>query len=216
MDRADWNERYRTRELVWTSTPNRFLVAEVAGLSPGRALDLGCGEGRNAVWLAEEGWNVTGVDFSDVGLEKARRLAAARGVDVDWVLADLLDYEPAPRAFDLVCVLYVQLTAVELGLVLHRAIEALAAGGTILVVGHDLRNLTEGWGGPSDPDVLYTPEGVAAALAGLALEKAECVLRPVETEEGQATAIDTLVRARRPAGAGAGASRAAAPGALLP
>lgn len=90
MDREDWNRRYAGRELVWTSTPNRFLVAETAGLAPGRLLDLACGEGRNAVWFAERGWRATGVDFSEVALEKARALAAERGVEAEWRQADLV------------------------------------------------------------------------------------------------------------------------------
>ena len=77
MEREQWDERYRADELIWKVEPNRFLVEEVAGLVPGRALDLACGEGRNALWLAERGWQVTAVDFSAVGLEKARRLASA-------------------------------------------------------------------------------------------------------------------------------------------
>ncbi len=74
MDRNAWDERYAGDELVWSAQPNRFLVAEVETLPPGRALDLACGEGRNAVWLAERGWDVTGVDFSNAGIDKARRL----------------------------------------------------------------------------------------------------------------------------------------------
>ena len=78
--REDWNTRYAQKELVWTAEPNRAFAAEVSGLAPGRALDVACGEGRNAVWLAERGWQVTGVDFSEVALEKAATLAASRGV----------------------------------------------------------------------------------------------------------------------------------------
>ena len=97
MDSNVWDERYAGDDLVWSAEPNRFLVAEVETLPPGRALDLACGEGRNAVWLAERGWDVTGVDFSNVGLDKARRLADARGVSVQWELADVTEYTPAPR-----------------------------------------------------------------------------------------------------------------------
>ena len=83
MDHHDWDRRYEGGNLLWTAAPNRFLVSEVEGLGAGRAPGVGCGEGRNAVWLAEQGWRVRGVDFSRVGLEKARRLAEARGVDVE-------------------------------------------------------------------------------------------------------------------------------------
>ena len=96
--RDDWNARYAQKELLWTAAPNRRFAEEVAGLAPGRALDLACGEGRNAVWLAERGWEVIGVDFSDVALAKATELAANRGVEVDWVVADVLDEDPVADA----------------------------------------------------------------------------------------------------------------------
>ena len=109
MERHEWDTRYAGEELVWSSTPNQFLVAEVQGLRPGKALDLGCGEGRNALWLAEQGWTVTGVDFSTVGLAKAARLAEAGGVNVDWVQSDVLTWRPPAEGFDLVAVFYLQL-----------------------------------------------------------------------------------------------------------
>ena len=109
MDRHDWDARYAGEQLVWSAEPNRFLVAEVDGLTPGRALDVACGEGRNAIWLAEHGWTVTGVDFSTVALDKARRLAGARGVSVHWELADVTEYTPALEQFDLVIVMYLHL-----------------------------------------------------------------------------------------------------------
>lgn len=196
--REDWNARYAGSELLWTAQPNRTFAAEVEGLAPGRALDLACGEGRNAVWLAERGWIVTGVDFSDVALSKAARLAASRGVEVEWVLADLLEWEPPRDALDLVAVLYLQLPADELARVLRRAAGALASGGAVVVLGHDATNLADGYGGPRDPAVLFTPEQVAADLAELVVERAERVLRTVAVEGGERTAIDALVRARRP------------------
>ncbi len=198
MEREDWNRRHGEAGPLFGSEPNRFLVAEVEGLSPGRALDLACGAGRNAVWLAQHGWEVTGVDFSDVGLENARSLAAERGVDVEWVSADLRGWSPAGSGFDLVVVLYLQIPADERRAVLREAARAVAPGGTLLVVGHDLENLTGGWGGPKDPAVLFTPDEIAAELPGLEIEKAERVLRPIETEGPDVQAIDALVRARRP------------------
>jgi SAM-dependent methyltransferase len=196
VERNDWNRKHGEAGLLFGAEPNRFLVAEVEGLEPGRALDVACGAGRNAVWLAEQGWAVTGIDFSDVALANARGLAAERGVEVEWVEADLRVWEP-PGTFDLVAVLYLQVPAEERRLVLGRAAEAVAPGGTLLVVGHDLQNLNGGHGGPKDPRVLFTPDDVALELPGLQIEKAERVLRPVETEEGEAQAIDALVRARR-------------------
>jgi SAM-dependent methyltransferase len=196
--RDDWNARYAGSELLWTAVPNRCFASEVAGLEPGRALDLACGEGRNAVWLAERGWRVTGVDFSDVALEKAEQLAATRHVEVEWVLADVLDVVPGRGGFDLVAVLYLHLPHEELANVLRTAGDALAPDGTLIVLGHDTANLTQGHGGPRDASVLFTPEDVVPHLEGLVVERAESVLRTVALEDGEATAIDALVRARRP------------------
>lgn len=200
MDASDWNARYATDELIWKAEPNRFLPPEVAGLAPGRALDLACGEGRNAVWLAQQGWTATGVDFAAEGLAKGRRLAADRGVAVEWVEADLLTWAPSPRSYDLVVVFYLQLPAPERGRVLRAAAEALAPGGTLLVVAHDSRNLTDGYGGPQSASVLYTAADVLADLGaadGLAVERAEEVLRPVVVDDRTFEAIDCVVRLRR-------------------
>ncbi len=204
MDADAWNARYDTPELVWKGDPNQFLPAEVAGLTPGRALDLACGEGRNGVWLATQGWDVTGVDFAGVGLAKAERLAADHDVRCTWVTADATTWEP-PHSFDLVIVFYLQLPADQRGLALRTAMRALGPGGTFLLVCHDLLNLAEGHGGPQDAVVLTTVEGVVDDLAAaeltldieLVTERAERVDRLVVTEDGERTAIDTLVRARR-------------------
>jgi SAM-dependent methyltransferase len=194
----EWDGRYADSEFLWTVTPNRFVVQELSGRPPGQALDLACGEGRNAVWLAQRGWRVTAVDFSSVGLRKARQLAAERDVAVDWVLADLLDYQPPANAYELGLVAYLHIAADERVAVLRNACSALAAGGEILVIGHDLANLSEGVGGPQDPAVLYTPQVIAAELPGLSVQRAERVRRPVEVDGVVHDAIDTLVRATRP------------------
>lgn len=199
MDHQTWDERYGAAELVWSAGPNQFLVSELEGAVPGRALDLACGEGRNAIWLAEQGWEVTGVDFSAVGLAKAARIAEGRGVRVRWVEADVTSWEPPPGAFDLVAVFYLQLAAGPRRVALARAAAALAPGGTLLVVAHDADNLVRGVGGPQDPTVLYDVDEVVGELEeeGLAVEKAARVERPVATEEGTRHAVDTLVRAVR-------------------
>lgn len=202
MDRHDWNCRYASTELVWTAEPNRFLVAEVADLPAGTALDLGAGEGRNAVWLAQQGWRVTAVDFSDIGLHKASTMAAAAQVEISTVYADVATYTPTPAAFDLVVILYLHLPEPVRQVVHRRAADAVAEGGVLLVVGHDATNLSEGFGGPQDPDVLFSPDDIRNDLtgSGLSIEKAARVRRAVETPDGQREAFDALVRARRVAG----------------
>lgn len=201
MESAQWDDRYRGEELVWSAEPNRFLEAEAENLRPGRALDLGTGEGRNAIWLAERGWQVTGVDFSAVGLAKARQFAERRGAKVEWITADLRDYLPTAGGYDLVVVLYVHLPVAERRLILGRAAAALAPEGTILVVGHHLANLTEGVGGPQNPNLLFAPEDIAAELGGLRIERAERVSRSVMVNGKDAIAIDALVRAVKEADA---------------
>ena len=183
--------------MVWSAEPNRFVAAELSGVPAGRALDLGAGEGRNAVWLAGLGWRVTAVDFSQVGLDKGARLAEARGVRVDWVRADVVSYRPEPAAYDAVVVAYLHLRPSLLASVFAGAWAALAPGGRLLVVGHDLANLTEGVGGPQDPDLLYTPEAVTGWLAGLTVRRAGRVRRPVEVDGQPREAVDTLVVATR-------------------
>ena len=195
MDALSWDERYGGEGFVWKTEPNQFLVAEVADLPPGKALDIACGEGRNAVWLAGRGWEVTGVDFSPVGLAKARRLAAEHGVDVDWVEADVVEWDPPVATFDLVVVFYLHLPSDARHRVMAHAQDALADGGTLLVVGHDTANLTDGYGGPQDVTVLFTPEQVASDLAGLQIVRADHMRRDVDTDQGQRVAVDALVRA---------------------
>jgi len=196
VDREDWNRRYSEKELLWSAEPNRFLVEEVTELAPGRALDLGAGEGRNAIWLAERGWKVTAVDFSEIALDKARRIAAARDVDVEIVRADLTEYRPEPATFDLVLALYLHLPRPEMRVVIERAARAVAAGGTFLLIGHDRTNLEHGFGGPRDAAVLYDAGEIADLLSGFEVEEAGTRLRAVDTEQGAVTAIDCLLRAR--------------------
>jgi SAM-dependent methyltransferase len=196
--RERWNRRWAGEERVHASTaPSRFLVAEVADLRPGTALDLACGAGRNAVWLAGQGWRVTAVDFSGVALRMARSLAAERAVDVEWIEADVVAWTPPARAYELVCVFYLQLPASERPIALARAAAGVRPGGTLLVVGHDLLNLTEGSGGPTQPDVLFTPADVVAEIGDLRIEKALRVHRTVEDPGASREAIDAMVRATR-------------------
>ena len=199
MNSQQWDERYSGDELVWTSTPNVFLVAEAVGLVAGRAVDLACGEGRNSIWLAEQGWEVTGVDFSPVGLAKAKRFADLWGVQVTWVESAVQDWTPPRDGFDLVAMLYLQLPQPARSAALAVAASAVAPGGTLLVIAHDVDNLTRGYGGPPNRDVLYRVSEVTevAVDAGLTVERAEQAIRAVDTEDGLKEAIDSVVRARR-------------------
>ena len=194
-----WNERYASEDLVWGSEPNRFLAEELGDVEPvGRVLDLACGEGRNAIWLAQRGFQVTAVDFSEVAIERAKDLAARRGVDVEWICADATTYEPPLGAFDRVVVLYLHLPEADRALMVRHAAEALSPGGVLLMIGHALRNLAEGVGGPQHPGVLWDPERFSKELAelGLDVDRAEERIRPVE---GKGDAVDILLSAHRPA-----------------
>jgi SAM-dependent methyltransferase len=200
MDASAWDERYAAAEHVWSLGPNQFVEAELADLPPGRALDLACGEGRNAIWLARRGWQVTALDFSRVGVERGRVLAG--DLDIDWRVGDVLT-EPLPAA-DLVVLAYLQLTEAERRTAVRRAFGALTSGGTLLLVAHDSTNLTEGTGGPQDPAVLYTADDVLADLAGTdhQVVRAERVPRRVVGDDDHggapdATAWDALVRVVR-------------------
>ncbi|RKN51150.1 class I SAM-dependent methyltransferase [Micromonospora endolithica] len=199
MDSEAWDRRYAAApELVWTAEPNRFVVAETTDLTPGRALDLAAGEGRNAVWLAGRGWTVTAADFSPVAVARGRALATDRGVAVDWRIEDVTAWTPEPAGYDLVLVAYLHLLPEHLAGVLGRAGAAVRPGGRIVVVGHDRANLAGGTGGPRDPAILLTPESVVAALHGLRVERAETARRPVTGADGATVdALDTVVVARR-------------------
>jgi SAM-dependent methyltransferase len=206
MDSSSWDDRYRQRELVWSAGPNQFVVERTSGLAPGRALDLACGEGRNAIWLAEQGWDVVGTDFSEVAIDKARRIAEHREVAVDFQVADAVSgegFDPDDEPFDLIVVAYLQLPDEQLGEALTRAVVRLAPGGTIVVVGHHVDNLDRGYGGPQEPAVLHDPARIAEMLTDadpeIEVRDAETIERVVDSGEGQRTAIDSLVLATRPA-----------------
>ncbi|MFI6514143.1 class I SAM-dependent methyltransferase [Spirillospora sp. NPDC050679] len=197
MDAREWDARYGAAEMVWSVEPNRFVAEEFDGLAPGRALDLAAGEGRNALWLASLGWRVTAVDFSAVAVGRGRELAAERSLEVEFVVADVTEWTPPAGAFDAVLISYLHLPPGPMAAVLGGAAEALRPGGALVFVGHDRTNLTDGVGGPQDPDVLHTPEKVTGALPGLTVQRAERVRRPVEKDGATRDAIDTLVRAVR-------------------
>lgn len=198
MDAETWNARYREQELVWSAGPNQFVEQWCADLAPGRAIDLAAGECRNAIWLAERGWDVTAVDYSAVAIDKARQIADRRGVTITTEVADLGRYVPTPGAYELVLVAYLQLVDAELTPILERAAAAVAPGGRLFLINHDLSNLDGGYGGPQSANVLTTPQQVVAAIGDeLVIERAEVVERRVQTADGERVALDTLVVAER-------------------
>ena len=198
MDAAEWDARYATADLVWGAPPNATVVELVTALHPGRALDLACGEGRNAIWLATRGWMVTAIDFSQVAIDKGRTVASRspRSVRdrIEWVTADATTIEPDAE-YTLILLAYLHLPADERRTVLRRAIRGLTEAGLLIVLGHDTTNIADGVGGPQDPSILFTPDDVVADIDDdLRILSAERRLRHIEA----GTAIDALVVAAKP------------------
>ncbi len=187
-DAAHWDERYAQRD--WLSEPSSTVVNAVQSLTPGRAVDLAAGTGRHTRHLAGRGWQVTAVDFSAVGIAQGRE-ADPDGV-VEWVVADASRWQPDAQV-DLVLVAYVQLGTDGL----RRAAGWLAPGGHLVVVGHALRNLTDGVHGPKDPAHLQTEDVLRAGAQCLVVERLEEVLRP---DTGGAVVELLLVARREPTG----------------
>jgi SAM-dependent methyltransferase len=187
MDAAEWDARYRAAadsgEHVWSLGPNALVAEAVAPLPIGRAVDLGAGEGRHALWLAREGWSVQAVDFSSQGLAVGRAAAVAHGITVEWIVADAAAWAPDQPA-ELVLLAYLHLPRAVFLDVLARAAGYVASGGTLLVLAHDADNLAHGIGGPQDPDLLPDAPLLrrAAESAGLTVTRCEQVRRTVLSE----------------------------------
>lgn len=164
-DASFWDERYRSADGIWSGDPNPQLVAEVSGLVPGTALDVGCGEGADAVWLAERGWHVTAIDISGVALERAHKAAANAAVTerIDWRQGDIATWT-AERSYDLVSAQFMQLAPPLRDAVFRRLAAAVAIGGTLLIVGHHPSDLETTVRRPRMPGVLYTAEEIAGLL----------------------------------------------------
>jgi 2-polyprenyl-3-methyl-5-hydroxy-6-metoxy-1,4-benzoquinol methylase len=135
-----WDDRYGSADRIWSGQPNVQLVAQVAGLPPGEALDVGCGEGADAIWLAARGWHVTAVDVSGVALDRGARLAAAAGDQVatriTWQQRDMLVWDPGPARYDLVSAQFMHLPRPAQDSMHTRLAAAVRPGGTLLIVGH--------------------------------------------------------------------------------
>ena len=200
-----WNERYSGTELVWSGTANTEFVRQVADLRPARALDLGSGEGRNAIWLAQQGWQVCAVDFSDAGISKARQLAtklSPEKIEIEWVVSDACEFEDK-AGFDLVAILYLHTTKAERDRWLPKAINMVRPGGAFIYIGHDPENITQGVGGPQIPELLPDASEFGEYLSEFDIVHAGVVRREVQTETGHGAegpsdiALDCLVKAIR-------------------
>jgi SAM-dependent methyltransferase len=207
MSKRDlWNERYANKELVWSAGPNKLFAEEVKDLPAAKSIDIACGEGRNALWLAEQGWDSTGIDFSDEGIDKGRQIAAKRGLDVHWIAEDASTYALPKNEFDLVAVLYLHTEHDEMQAWLQNALNAVKPSGTFIYIGHDPSNIEHGVGGPQNPDFLPSAEVFTQCMTGFDVERAEVIERPIVNEPGhgrhelKGIALDTLVRAvKKPA-----------------
>lgn len=196
----DWDERYGQSDRVWSGRPNGALVAEVEELPPGRALDVGCGEGADAVELARRGWEVTALDVSRVALDRAAAAAAEAGVSIRFVQADLVD-AALGAAFDLVSAQYPALARTPDAAAERALLAAVAAGGTLLVVHHaDMEEHARSHG--FDPTQYVQPADVAALLDGSwEVEVDERRARDVPSGgAGAHHAADLVLRARRLSG----------------
>lgn len=203
-DQDTWEERYRSKPKVWSGRPNAQLVAEVSGLTPGRVLDVGCGEGSDAIWLAERGWQVTAVDISTTALQRAADHAAAAGEDVagriQWNQMDLRHESPAEQAYDLVSSHFMHVPSEIRRDLYARLAAAVAPGGVLLIVGHHPLDLRTSAHRMHFPDMMFTPEQLVADLHPARWQIVTAQTRPRSTvdHDGNATTIhDTVLVARR-------------------
>ena len=164
MDADFWDERYGSQARLFSGNPNGVLVTEVADLPVGQALDVGCGEGGDALWLARRGWRVTAVDISQVALRRAAEAGADVADRIAWTRADLTVAPPPAGSFDLVSVQYFPLPHQPDHAALRRLLAAVAPGGTLLVAGHDLADLPDEHNSEFDPAAFYQPAEIAALL----------------------------------------------------
>jgi SAM-dependent methyltransferase len=198
-----WNQRYALKEMAWSLTPNQFLVEELAALAPGEALDLGAGEGRHAIWLAQNKWRVTAVDFAVQGINRGKKLATHHHVEVEWICADLSSYPLGTAEYDLVIMIYLHIPGTERKVILGKAVDSLRPGGHFIYIGHDPRNIDEGQGGPQNPAVLCNAQELVQNLTGFRILTAQTRQRSVDQETGhggstQGFALDTIVHAIKP------------------
>lgn len=196
--REHWEQRYGSEERVWSGEPNPQLVATAADLQPGTALDVGCGEGADSIWLASRGWTVTGVDVSQAALDRAARQAADAGVHITWQQADVTAWDPAPAQFDLVTVQYLHLPKPVRDALHRRLAAAVRPGGTLLIVGHHPADLDTPVRRPRLPHLMFTAEQIAAVLDPAQWDITTAAAERRVNQEGQKiTVTDAVLRAVR-------------------
>lgn len=202
-DAAFWDDRYRSAPTIWSGKPNPHLITDATALAPGRALDIGAGEGADAIWLADRGWQVTAVDISAVALERARAEAARHGEEVaariEWVCADLTTWAPPVGAFDLVSAQFMHLPSEQRGPLFQRCIAAVAPGGQLLIVGHHVSDLQTTIRRPKLPELYFTAEEIAAVLDGTwtVVEAGRRARTATDAEGHDVTIHDAVLIARR-------------------
>ncbi len=204
MDRAFWEERYGSEDRIWSGDPNPQLVAEAAGLEPGRAIDVGAGEGADAIWLATQGWQVTAFDISQTALDKGAAEADALGAELagrlTWRQCDLVDgWDVAPRSVQLVSAQFMHLPPEQRIPLYRRLAEAVAEGGRLLIVGHDFSDREAGAPRPNVPSMYFTAEQLVGELgAGWEIEVADRRPREAVGPDGAAMLLhDAVLVARR-------------------
>lgn len=204
MDEAFWDERYRSSSALWSGRPNPQLVSEAAGLDPGTALDVGSGEGADAIWLAGRGWQVTALDVSAVALERgaahARQVSADVARRISWLHADLTSWAPAAQSYDLVSAQFMHLPRAQRELLHCRLAESVAPGGTLLVVGHHPSDMQGSIPRPQLPELYFTAAEVVASLdpSQWVIVVDEARQRTVPDPDGHpATVRDAVLRAKR-------------------
>ncbi len=193
-----WDQRYASAEQVWSGQPNGALVSETTGLQPGKALDVGCGEGADAVWLAEHGWDVTALDVSQKALERAARHAEHARVPVRWVHAGLVEADLPPGTFDLVSAQYPALLRTEAHDAENTLLAAVAPGGTLLVVHHANFDEEQLRARGIEPEDYVSLSDIAALLDGKwRIEVNGTRSRHVTSGAGSHHTDDVILRARR-------------------
>jgi SAM-dependent methyltransferase len=204
FSQAAWDERYSSSDRIWSGNANPHLVAAAAELTPGAALDVGCGEGADAIWLASQGWHVTAIDVSAVALDRAAAQAASSGGQIadciTWQQADVLSWVPAARQFDLVSAQFMQLPKPALESLHRRLAEAVRLAGVLLIVGHHPSDLDSGIGRPHHPELMFTAEQVAATLDPVEwrITRASAPERQVVNPDGDPVTIrDAVLQATR-------------------